>query len=84
MILSHKPQIDVLTFILDSLAYITKYQTLIKTTRVKGLNLRHWRSINSELGIVIEPQTTNLIRMIGFGLFHDDRIKIIKGISDIA
>ena len=33
---------------------------------------------------MIDPASTTLLRMIGMNLFADDKIKIIKGISDIA
>ncbi len=69
---------------LDCLNYIKKYQPLIKTIRVKGLTQRHWRQINAELNLTIDPQSTTLLRLIGLGLFAEDRISIIKGISDIA
>jgi len=32
----------------------------------------------------IDPQSTTLLRLIGLGLFAEDRISIIKAISDIA
>ena len=54
-----------LNFIQDTIAYIRKYTPLIKITRVKGLTNRHWRQINAELSIVIDPSTTTLLRIIG-------------------
>lgn len=77
-------QTELLQFVLECLSYIKKYQNLIKMTRVKGLNARHWRQINTELNISIDPTTTSLLRMIGMQLFDDESIKVIKAISDIA
>ena len=43
ILIENEKQNEMLRFILDSLGYIKKYNTLIKTTRVKGLTARHWR-----------------------------------------
>lgn len=84
MITRNEKQIELLSFITDAINYVKQYSPLIKTTRVKGLNARHWRSINAELNLVIDPYTITLIRMIGLGLHEHEKIKAIKSVSDIA
>jgi hypothetical protein len=64
----NEKQSEALNFVLDCLVYLKKYHPLIKTMRVKGLTARHWRQINSELGLQIDPSTTCFLRLIGMEL----------------
>jgi len=80
----NEKQSEALNFVLDCLVYLKKYHPLIKTMRVKGLTARHWRQINSELGLQIDPSTTCFLRLIGMELHKEDPIQIIKNISDVA
>lgn len=77
-------QNDLLSFVLECLQYIKKYNSLIKIIRVKGLSPRHWRQINHELGIQIDPHNNSLLRLIGMRLYLDGPMKIIRAISDVA
>lgn len=65
ILVDNEKQNEMMNFILDCLGFLKMYQILIKITRVKGLTARHWRQINLELGITIDPATTTLLRMIG-------------------
>lgn len=75
IVLKNTKPVELLKYIGDCLDYIKKYQTLVRITRVKGLTSRHWRQINAELGITIDPYTSTLIRMIGMELTLESRLK---------
>ena len=57
---------------------------MIKTLRTKGLALRHWRTIGQQLGFSIDPASVSLFKILALGLYEEEKLKIIKNISDIA
>jgi len=57
---------------------------MIKILRTKGLVLRHWRHIGHQLNMNLDPSSISLFKIIAMGLFEEDKLKIIKGISDVA
>ena len=68
----------------ETLAYFKKYYPMIKTLRSKGLALRHWRTIGQQLGFSIDPANVSLFKILALGLDEEEKLKIIKNISDIA
>ena len=68
----------------ETLGQFKKYFPMIKTLRSKGLALRHWRTIGQQLGFSIDPATVSLFKILALGLQDEERLKIIKNISDIA
>ena len=68
----------------EVLQYFKKYFPMIKTLRTRGLALRHWREIGKQLGFSIDPASVSLFKIIALKLFEDDKLRIIKNISDIA
>ena len=71
-------------FMFETLTYFRNYFILIKTLRSKGLALRHWRTIGQQIGFSIDPATISLFKILALGLQEEDKLKIIKNISDIA
>lgn len=84
LIEKNKRQGELLNFMFETLGYFKNYFPMIKTLRTKGLALRHWRSIGQQLGFSIDPSTVSLFQIIALGLYEEEKIKIIKNISDIA
>lgn len=68
----------------ETLGYFKKYLPMIKTLRSKGLVLRHWRTIGQQLGFSIDPASVSLFKILALGLNEEDKLRIIKNISDIA
>ena len=68
----------------ETLNYFKKYYPVIKTLRSKGLALRHWRTIGQQLGFSIDPATVSFFKIYALGLHEEEKLKIIKNISDIA
>ena len=48
-------QKGLLMFMYDVIIYFKQYMAMIKTLRTKGLSLRHWRQIGTQLGFSIDP-----------------------------
>jgi hypothetical protein len=68
----------------DVIIYFKQYMAMIKTLRTKGLSLRHWRQIGTQLGFSIDPATITLFKIIALDLFKEEKLRVIKNISDIA
>ena len=77
-------QKGLLMYMYDVIQYFRQYMLMIKTLRTKGLSLRHWRQIGSQLGFSIDPATVTLFKIIALDLFKEEKLKTIKNISDIA
>ena len=84
LIEKNKRQAELLQFMQEVLQYFKKYFPMIKTLRTRGLALRHWREIGKQLGFSIDPASVSLFKIIALKLFEDDKLRIIKNISDIA
>ena len=69
---------------MEVLQYFKKYFPMIKTLRTRGLALRHWRKIGEQLGFSIDPASVSLFKIIALKLYEDDKLRVIKNISDIA
>ena len=69
---------------LETLGKFKKYYLMIKTLRSKGLALRHWRTIGQQLGFSIDPANVSLFKILALRLYKDDKLRIIRNISDIA
>ena len=71
-------------FIFEVLSYFKKYFPMIKTLKTRGLARRHWRMIGEQLGFSIDPASVSLFKIIALKLYEDDKLRVIKNISDIA
>ena len=60
------------------------YIPMIVALRTKGLNIRHWRSINKNLGCQLEPRMLTLFKLVCFKFYEQDKLKILKNICEIA
>ncbi len=57
---------------------------MLKALRTKGLALRHWRMIGNKLNFTVYPATLTLKKLINLKLYEEDKLLIIKSVSEIA
>lgn len=57
---------------------------MLKALRTKGLVLRHWRMIGNKLNFTVDPATLTLKKLINLKLYEEDKLLIIKSVSEIA
>ena len=69
LIEKHDKQRELLEFIMGTLNYFKNYFPMIKTLRTRGLALRHWRTIGTQLGFSIDPASVSLFKIIALGLY---------------
>jgi hypothetical protein len=75
---------ELISFILDCISYLKKYQSFVKMIKVDGMYGRHWSSINQQLKTSINPDTYPLIVLIAMELLQDDKMGVIKKESEQA
>ena len=57
---------------------------MFKALKTKGMVLKHWRMISNKLNFAIDPATLTLKKLIHLRLYEEEKLLIIKSISEIA
>ena len=81
---SQEKQLELLSFVYQSLIQFKTYLPMLKFLRTKGLVLRHWRMIGNKMGFVVDPATVTMWKLINLRLYEEDKLQIIKNICEIA